>query len=110
MIAGAGFLCETPGGCTLAVRVQPGAKKTAITGIYGEGAQARLKIALQAPPVDGRANEALVAFLAELFELPRAAIAIAHGQTGRSKLVILHGRTAASAQAKVVAVLEKLLS
>jgi uncharacterized protein (TIGR00251 family) len=105
-----GFLCDAPGGCTLAVRVQPGAKKTALTGIYGEGAEARLKIALQASPVEGRANEALVTFFAELFGLPRAAVAIAHGQTGRSKLVILHGRTAATAQAKVEAVLEKLLS
>ena len=47
------------GGVTLAVRAQPGAKKTAIVGVYGEGNTAQLKIAVQAPPVEGRANEAL---------------------------------------------------
>jgi uncharacterized protein len=52
-------------GVTLAVRAQPGAKKTAIAGIYGEGAKAQLKIAVQAPPLEGRANEALIAFLAK---------------------------------------------
>ena len=61
------MLRQTTGGVTLAVRAQPGAKKTAITGIYGEGATAQLKIAVQAPPIEGRANQALVVFLAELF-------------------------------------------
>jgi uncharacterized protein (TIGR00251 family) len=92
---------EHPGGCTLAVRVQPGAKKTAITGIYGEGAQARLKVALQAPPIDGRANEALIVFLAEMFDLPRSAVTISHGQTGRSKLVSLQGISIAEAQSRL---------
>ena len=57
---------ETDAGVTFAVRVQPGAKKTAITGVYGEGESAALKVALAAPPIDGRANEALVGFFAEL--------------------------------------------
>ena len=59
------MLREVAGGVTLAVRAQPGAKKTAIIGIYGEGATAQLKIAVQAPPVEGRANEALIEFLAD---------------------------------------------
>ena len=58
-------------GVTLAVRAQPGAKKTAIAGIYGEGTTAQLKIAVQAPPIEGRANEALIAFLAETFSACR---------------------------------------
>ena len=62
---------ETKDGVTLAVRAQPGAKKTAIVGVYGEGAAAQLKIAVQAPPVEGRANEALIAFLADAFSLPQ---------------------------------------
>ena len=61
------MLREVGGGVTLAVRAQPGAKKTAIVGVYGEGEAAQLKIAVQAPPVEGRANEALIAFLAEMF-------------------------------------------
>ena len=67
---------ETKDGVTLAVRAQPGAKKTAIVGIYGEGASAQLKIAVQAPPVEGRANEALIMFLAERFSLPKSAVGI----------------------------------
>ena len=65
----AGMIRETADGITLAVRAQPGAKKTAITGVYGEGAAAQLKIAVQAPPIEGRANEALIAFLAGFFAL-----------------------------------------
>jgi uncharacterized protein len=56
-------------GVTLAVRAQPGAKRTAIAGIYGEGTAAQLKIAVRAQPIEGRANEALIAFLAEVFGL-----------------------------------------
>ena len=69
---GAGLMLRaTPGGVTLAVRAQPGAKKTAITGVYGEGAAAQLKIAVHAPPLEGRANQALIAFLAETFSIPK---------------------------------------
>ncbi|HWE87482.1 MAG TPA: DUF167 domain-containing protein [Terracidiphilus sp.] len=82
---------ETKDGVTLAVRAQPGAKKTAIVGLYGEGAAAQLKIAVQAPPVEGRANEALIAFLAELFSLPRSAVEIRSGELSRSKVFLLRG-------------------
>jgi uncharacterized protein len=85
------FLRDHPDGCSVAVRVQPGAKRTAIAGIHGEGADSRLKIALPAPPIEGRANEALVDFLAGTLSIPRSAVMIAHGQTGRSKLVVLRG-------------------
>ena len=66
------MLRATQAGVTLAVRAQPGAKRTAIGGIYGEGATAQLKIAVQAPPLEGRANDALIAFLAETFAFPKA--------------------------------------
>jgi len=94
----AGVLRDHPDGCTLAVRVQPGAKKTAIVGIYGEGANAAVKIAVQAAPIEGRANEALIAFLAERLGLARSAVSIAHGESGRSKLVTLRGMNAAQAR------------
>ena len=87
------MLRETPEGVTLAVRAQPGAKKTAIVGVYGEGAEAQLKIAVQAPPVDGRANDALVAFLADCFSIPRSRIALISGETSRSKVFLLKGMT-----------------
>ncbi|MGD0522113.1 MAG: DUF167 domain-containing protein [Terracidiphilus sp.] len=80
-------------GVTLAVRAQPGAKKTAITGVYGEGAAAQLKIAVQAPPVEGRANSALVAFLAEKFGLPKSSVESISGELSRSKVFLLRGVT-----------------
>lgn len=93
------MLRATTGGVTLAVRAQPGAKKTAITGIYGEGATAQLKIAVQAPPIEGRANEALTAFLAEKFNLPRSAITLTSGELSRTKVFLLRGVALAQAQA-----------
>jgi uncharacterized protein (TIGR00251 family) len=84
-------------GVTLAVRAQPGAKKTAILGVYGDGPTAQLKIAVHAPPLEGRANAALVEFLAEVFSLPKSAIQIASGGSSRSKVLILRGVTLADA-------------
>ena len=73
-------------GVTLAVRAQPGAKRTAIAGIYGEGTAAQLKIAVQAQPIEGRANEALIEFLAEIFSLPKNAVVLKSGELSRSKV------------------------
>jgi uncharacterized protein (TIGR00251 family) len=78
-------------GVTLAVRAQPGAKKTAITGVYGEGDSAQLKIAVQAPPIEGRANEALIAFLAATFDLPKHSVELVNGELSRSKVFLLRG-------------------
>jgi uncharacterized protein len=69
------FAKDVADGCTLSVRVHPGARKNAVTSIHADA----LKIALTAPPVDGRANEALIVFLAEALRLPRARIAIIAG-------------------------------
>lgn len=90
---------ETKDGVTLAVRAQPGAKKTAITGMYGEGPTAQLKIAVQAPPIEGRANQALIAFLADLFSLPRSAVGLISGETSRSKIFLLRGINRIQAEA-----------
>ena len=87
------------GGVTLAVRAQPGAKKTAITGLYGQGAAAQLKIAVHAPPVEGRANQALTSFLAETFHLPRNAVELASGELSRSKVFLLRGVSLEQAEA-----------
>ena len=78
-------------GCTLSVRIQPGAKHSAIVGLYGESEAAALKIAIQAPPIDGRANEALIAFLAERCNLSRSRVEILTGLSSRSKSVLLRG-------------------
>ena len=84
-------------GVTLAVRAQPGAKRTAIAGIYGEGAMAQLKIAVQAAPIEGRANEALIEFLAGTFNLPKSAVILVAGGLSRSKVFLLRGISMAQA-------------
>jgi uncharacterized protein (TIGR00251 family) len=88
-------------GVTLAVRAQPGAKKTAIAGIYGEGASAQLKIAVNAPPVEGRANDALIAFLAGFFSLSKSAIVLTSGASSRSKIFLMRGISVAQAEAAI---------
>jgi uncharacterized protein len=80
-------------GVTLAVRAQPGAKRTAITGVYGEGSTEQLKIAVQALPIEGRANLALIAFLAETFAIPRGSVELISGELSRSKVFLLRGVT-----------------
>ncbi len=85
-------------GVSLAVRAQPGARKTAILGVFGEGRTAQLKIAVQAPPLEGRANQALAAFLAELFRLPRNAVELTAGESARSKVFFLRGVTLAQVE------------
>ena len=92
------MLRTTSGGVTLAVRAQPGAKKTAIAGVYGEGPGAQLKVAVHAPPLEGRANAALVEFLAETFSLPRNSVELLNGESARSKVFLLRGTTLAEAE------------
>lgn len=88
---------DTPTGATFHVKIHPRAKKNAITGEVG-GA---LKLALTSPPVDGRANEACIAFFAELLNVPRSSVTIAAGQTSRNKLIRIAGMTAAQVQHKL---------
>ncbi len=96
------MLRENTAGVTLAVRAQPGAKKTTITGVYGEGAAAQLKIAVHAPPIEGRANLALIAFLAESFALPKNSVELVTGELSRSKVFLLRGVTLAKANAVLI--------
>lgn len=96
-----GMLREAAGGVTLAVRAQPGARKTAIVGVYGEGDAMQLKIAVQAPPVEGRANDALMAFLAETFKIPKRSVELVSGELSRSKVFLLHGISLQDARLKL---------
>jgi hypothetical protein len=89
------FAKDVADGCTLAVRVHPGARKNGVTGVHAEA----VKIALTTPPVDGKANEALIAYLAEALRLPRARIAIVAGLTSRSKTLRITGKSAAEVAA-----------
>src|SRR5271170_95794 len=81
---------ETAGGATLAVKVHPRAKKNAITGEVGDA----LKVALTAPPVDGKANAACIEFFAKLLNLPRSSVTIAAGHASRNKVIRVAGLSA----------------
>jgi len=89
------FAHDVPDGCTLTIRLHPGARKNAVTGVHAEA----LKIALTAPPVDGKANEALIAFLSDTLHLPRARINIVGGLTSRSKTIRITGKSATEVSA-----------
>jgi uncharacterized protein len=88
-------LRDTADGCTLPVRVHPGARRNAIAGVH-DGA---LKISLTTPPTDGRANEALITFLAEHLRIPRSRITLLSGATSRSKTLRIAGKNATEVQA-----------
>ncbi len=88
---------DTSAGATFQVRVQPRAKKNAITGEVGEA----LKLALTAPPIEGRANEACIAFLAELLNVPRSSVTIAAGQSSRNKVIRVAGLSAAQVEERL---------
>jgi len=81
---------ENAGGVTFAVRVHPRAKKNAITGELGDA----LKVALTAPPVEGKANEACIEFFAKLLKVPRSSVSIAAGQSSRNKVIRIAGLSA----------------
>jgi uncharacterized protein (TIGR00251 family) len=97
------MLRATVEGVTLVVRAQPGAKKTAITGVYGEGAAAQLKIAVHAPPLEGRANQALIAFLAETLGVAKNAVELKSGMLSRSKVFLLRGVSLEKVEAAISA-------
>ena len=86
------MLRAAEGGVTLAVRALPGAKrKTAILGVYCEGEKERLKIAVQAPAVEGRANSALIEFLADQFGVAKGRVELVSGELSRSKVFLIKG-------------------
>ena len=68
---------------TLTLHIQPGAKKTEVAGLYGDA----LKIRLAAPPVDGKANAALIAFVADRLGVAKSAVNLKSGQTSRRKVL-----------------------
>lgn len=78
---------ETPEGCVFSVHVAPGSGQDAVVGLYGDA----LRIRLKAPPVEGRANEALRAFLAARLGVPVRAVEILSGHTSRHKVVRVAG-------------------
>ncbi len=88
---------DTASGATFSVKVHPRAKKDAIAGTVGD----TLKLALTAPPVEGKANEACIRFFAEFLRVPRSSVTIAAGETSRNKGVRVHGLTAAQVEERL---------
>ncbi len=88
---------EIAGGVTFAVKVHPRARKNAITGVMGDA----LKLALTAPPVEGKANQAVIEFFADLFAIPRSSVTIASGETSRNKIVRIAGVSKPVAEQKL---------
>lgn len=88
---------DSPTGTTFPVRVQPRARRNAITGELGDA----LKIALTAPPVDGKANQACIDFFAKLLKVDRSSVTIAAGQTSRNKVIRVAGLSAQEVKSRL---------
>ena len=76
---------KTPDGWLLTLHIQPGAKKSEVVGLHGDA----LKVRIASPPVDGKANEALLAFIADQLGLPKRAVQLVKGDTSRAKTVLV---------------------
>ena len=90
------WLRAVKGGVELAVKLQPRASRSEITGALGN----ELKIKVTAPPVESAANEALVELLAEKLDVPRGAVKLLCGHTSRHKTVLIAGLTVTEASAR----------
>lgn len=82
--------------CTLAIKAIPNAPRSEVVGWLGEA----LKIKIHAPPVEGKANNALCEFLADTLGLPRRAVTVVRGDTSRQKIVRIDGLSLSSLQAR----------
>jgi hypothetical protein len=98
------MLKDHPEGLVLNARVQPKASKNAMRGVHGEA----LKIALTAPPVEGAANKALIAFVAKCLGIPKTSVAILSGQTSRNKRLLLRIEPGPHSAAHLQALRKKL--
>lgn len=82
---------------TIRLRVQPGAKRDAIREFAG----GVLRVSVTAPPLEGRANEAVIRFLAEILGVRRSQVSVVSGQTSRDKVVAVDGLSHAEASARL---------
>jgi uncharacterized protein (TIGR00251 family) len=84
----------------LKVRVQPGARRSEVVG-WQEGV---LRVRVQAPPIEGRANEALTELLAKVLGVPKSAVAVRTGHAGREKLLAVEGLTDEELRARLASI------
>lgn len=95
------MLSEHRGVVRLALHVQPGARRTGIVGVHGDA----LKVAVSAPPLDGRANEAICGVIAVAFNLSAQQVRVVAGATARRKVVSLDGVSLGAATERLAAIL-----
>ncbi len=86
-------------GAAITVRVTPRASKNEIYEIMDDGT---IKIRLTAPPVEGKANQALIDFLSEVLDVPKSSLEIVAGETGRDKIVTVLNLDAPTVQARIL--------
>lgn len=77
--------------------IQPNASKNEIVGPYNDC----LKIKIKAPPIEGRANEEIIEFFSKLLKTPKKQIEFVRGETGRAKVIEIHGITRAQFEEKI---------
>ena len=81
------YKCRSPGTIVLTVQVQPNAPRTEAVGAHGDA----LKIRVAAPPLENRANEKLIEFLARVFDVPLRQVKVKSGEQARRKIVEIAG-------------------
>lgn len=77
------WCCAAAQGIRLTVLIAPNAKKNEVVGVLDDA----LKIRVQAQPIEGKANEALMRYLADLLHVPKSALSVMHGHTGKRKII-----------------------
>jgi uncharacterized protein len=97
-------LSSSGAGTVFAVRVVPRAGRTAVAGVRGDA----LLVRLAAPPVDGAANDALIAFLSTIFDRPKRDITLVSGHSSRDKRVAVAGLGSAEISIRLDAVLKSV--
>jgi hypothetical protein len=80
-----GWAKRIPQGWLLAIHAQPGARRTEVAGLHGQA----LKVRVAAPPVEGRANDELIAFVAETLGVPKKSVSVVKGGTSRRKTLLV---------------------
>jgi len=89
------FLTAAKGGLYLSLRIQPGSSKKEICGLHGKA----LKVKLFAPPVEGAANKALIAFLSKALGIKKSSMTLTSGERSKDKRVFIEGVTMAALEA-----------
>ena len=91
------MMTATPNGVRVFLYVQPNASKSELVGEYNR----QLKVKIKAPPIDGKANEAIIEFFSEALEVPRKNLEILRGGKSRGKILLIRGLTIQGVNSKL---------